>query len=415
MQALQADFLRPLPATSWSEALHFARLRKHRLHPKGWKVSAGSGQSLVADESGTMFSFGKSTGGVPRKVTGWTQRVAAVVCNLADRSLALTTGGTLWTTDGFMAIHQDGRFTEIGSALDTTSLDKKRVVGISASVWHTMVVTASGQVFTWGKGEHGQLGRGVKPKTSINDWTTNRDREPTLVFSLAREQAVAVAAGDEFSAVLTRGGAIFTFGSGASGQLGHGTTKDQHEPLRVAGLSGEVCVAVSTGRHHTLVATAGGGLFSFGEGYWGNLGHGNRLDCLVPTAVDSLKAEKLVAISAGMGHSIALAECGSVFTFGNGRSGCLGHGNAAVLTIPRRIEALAAKRAVSISGGDGYSLVAMADGAVYSFGSGHNGQLGHGDETDRAIPKRIDALRRGAGHMGAREESKTAGARTPES
>ena len=52
--------------------------------------------------------------------------------------------------------------------------------------------------------------------------------------------------------------------------------------------------------------------------------------------------------------------------------------------MPERIcGALAAVRAVAVSAGCEHSLVLAAGGAVYSFGYGSHGRLGHGDEEAR--------------------------------
>lgn len=59
--------------------------------------------------------------------------------------------------------------------------------------------------------------------------------------------------------------------------------------------------------------------------------------------------------------------------------------------MPERIcGALAAVRAVAVSAGCEHSLVLAAGGAVYSFGYGSHGRLGHGDEEARcnATPAR---------------------------
>ena len=47
--------------------------------------------------------------------------------------------------------------------------------------------------------------------------------------------------------------------------------------------------------------------------------------------------------------------------------------------------------AVEVAAGDHHTLVRTADGKVFSFGRGFNGQLGHNDTKQVSIPKRIDA------------------------
>ena len=69
----------------------------------------------------------------------------------------------------------------------------------------------------------------------------------------------------------------------------------------------------------------------------------------------------------------------------------LGHGDKRSRLVPEKIcGALAAVRAVAVSAGCEHSLVLAAGGAVYSFGFGSHGRLGHGDEEARcnATPAR---------------------------
>ena len=70
-------------------------------------------------------------------------------------------------------------------------------------------------------------------------------------------------------------------------------------------------------------------------------------------------------------------------TCGAGSTGCLGHGEWTPNTLPRLIESLLSKDISSISCGNDHVMALTADGTVYTWGSGHYGQLGLGDEDDR--------------------------------
>ena len=48
---------------------------------------------------------------------------------------------------------------------------------------------------------------------------------------------------------------------------------------------------------------------------------------------------------------------------------------------------------ISIACGDNHSLVLSASGDVYSFGRGHQGELGHPERTNEAEPKIVEGLR----------------------
>lgn len=63
-----------------------------------------------------------------------------------------------------------------------------------------------------------------------------------------------------------------------------------------------------------------------GRGARGRLGHGNGTNMLVSTRVDALRfgGAKIVMVSAGGYHSIAVTEEGEVYTWGSGVEGALG-------------------------------------------------------------------------------------------
>jgi len=56
------------------------------------------------------------------------------------------------------------------------------------------------------------------------------------------------------------------------------------------------------------------------------LGHGDQQSQLLPKKVEALADQRVVAVSAAHAHSLALTADGAVFTWGKGEDGCLGHG-----------------------------------------------------------------------------------------
>lgn len=47
--------------------------------------------------------------------------------------------------------------------------------------------------------------------------------------------------------------------------------------------------------------------------------------------------------------------------------------------MPRRVDALAGERVVGLAGGEAHSIAITDEGAVFSFGAGGDGRLGHGE------------------------------------
>merc|ERR1719424_992850 len=90
-------------------------------------------------------------------------------------------------------------------------------------------------------------------------------------------------------------------------------------------LGGERAVSVSAGGNHSLALTDGGA-WSWGGGAYGKLGHGDGQNQLLPKKIEAFAGQRVVAVAAGGFHSLALTADGAVWTWGEGETGCLSHG-----------------------------------------------------------------------------------------
>ena len=125
--------------------------------------------------------------------------------------------------------------------------------------------------------------------------------------------------------------------------MGHGDQEEaQLLPKKVEALAGQRVVAVSAGGHHSLALTADGGVWSWGSGVQGKLGHGDMQGQLLPKKIEALTGQRVVALSAGWQHSLALTADSAFFTWGQGETGCLGHGeDLSNQLLPKKVEAWA--------------------------------------------------------------------------
>lgn len=88
-------------------------------------------------------------------------------------------------------------------------------------------------------------------------------------------------------------------------------------------------IAVAAGEAHTLALTGDGSVYSWGRGTFGRLGAGSVADRLFPAKIefnsaDTRKRVKIVELSAGAYHSLALSDDGSVWSWGHNTYGQLG-------------------------------------------------------------------------------------------
>ena len=62
----------------------------------------------------------------------------------------------------------------------------------------------------------------------------------------------------------------------------------------------------------------------------------------MPKKIEGFAGRRVVAVSAGVYHSIALTADGAVFTWGKGEDACLGHGeDLSNQLLPKKVEAWA--------------------------------------------------------------------------
>ena len=156
--------------------------------------------------------------------------------------------------------------------------------------------------------------------------------------------------------------------------------------------AGRRVVAVSAGRNHSLAITADGAVWSWGDGMFFCLGHGDDQDQLLPKNVEAFIAgRRVVAVSAGDGHSLALTADGAVWSWGWGSFGKLGHGDQQDQLLPKKVEALADQRVIAVLAGAYHSLALTAVGAFFTWGKGEDGCLGHGEDlSNQLLPKKVE-------------------------
>jgi hypothetical protein len=144
--------------------------------------------------------------------------------------------------------------------------------------------------------------------------------------SLAAGRVHVAAAGQDHSAFIDEHGRLVTCGHGPA--LGHGeVTREVAVPTPVLWVQGVRVVGVSAGLQHMLALTESGEVLSFGHGRRGVLGHDNEFDRLTPTLIDALRGTRVIGVSAGPEHNLLLSEAGEALSFGDGSSGRLGHGD----------------------------------------------------------------------------------------
>ncbi len=183
----------------------------------------------------------------------------------------------------------------------------------------------------------------------------------------------------EASAELSDG--VYSFGQGSYGQLGHGDRDRQAVPTKIEGL--ENVKAVAAGGRHSLVLLQNGDVYAFGETRDGQLGLGDKEERYV------LEPEKIAGISnakdvfAGRFQSFILLENGDLYGFGRNVSGKLGVGDQEEKSTPTRVTGIS--NVQKVAAGERHTLALLENGDVYAFGLRDGGRLGLGPDVPQYV------------------------------
>ncbi|XP_023155082.1 probable E3 ubiquitin-protein ligase HERC4 [Amphiprion ocellaris] len=223
---------------------------------------------------------------------------------------------------------------------------------------------------------------------SVDSTQTPLTARPLEAFS--NIQVSQVSCGTKHSVVLTRDGWVFTWGQNSRGQLGLGKkSSGSGSPELVRSLSEIPLVQICAGGDQSFGLSVSGGLFSWGRNDCGQLGLGDSTDRSTPTSVQCLNMKKTVHVSCGKDHTAILTKHGSVFTFGSGQFGQLGHNSTRNEVRPRLVAELWGAKVIKLECGRNHTLVLTDTRKVYSFGCDDQGQLGRGDDPTVPLPVQL--------------------------
>jgi alpha-tubulin suppressor-like RCC1 family protein len=283
---------------------------------KGVKaLAAGANHSLALLGDGTVMAWGADESGqlgngstvesdVPTRAYGLSGVIAVAAGN--EYSLALLGDGTVmaWGANDQGQLG-DGK-TE-GSDVPVAVSGLSGVTAIAAGGEHALALLSDGTVMAWGDDELGQLANSSVPVRGGGEEGGEEIRfsdAPVAVEGVSG--ASAIAAGLHHSLALLPGGTVLAWGGDAAGQLGDGSiVREQEAPVPVSGLTG--VTAVAAGGEHSMALLSSGGVETWGEDKYGELGDGSAGEPSdVPVAVMGLGEVK--GIAAGTNHDVALSE-----------------------------------------------------------------------------------------------------------
>ena len=177
---------------------------------------------------------------------------------------------------------------------------------------------------------------------------------------------------------------IFGQGNNANGQLCIGNYISTDIPIRINNLKKIKINQIACGIGHVLALTDNNLIYSWGRFYKQenkkekekSTTHG---DYPFPQLIESLSNESIVKISAGNNHSMAITELGELYTWGEGIYGQLGHGINNNEQYPKKVEYFCNKfKIIDCMGGAMHSVALTEEGYLFGWGQNDKNQLNLG-------------------------------------
>jgi len=101
---------------------------------------------------------------------------------------------------------------------------------------------------------------------------------------------------------------MYTFGGGEHGQLGHGDKVNKVKPTIIEALDGIFVSQITCGWSHSVALTSNGRVYTWGNGDHGKLGHGSGKKVSTPQMVHQLKDHVVARVASYNEHTAALLE-----------------------------------------------------------------------------------------------------------
>lgn len=268
---------------------------------------------------------------------------------------------------------------------------EERVVQVSAGDSHTAALTEDGTVFYWGcfRDNNGVIGL-LEPM-----------KKCTLPVKVPmKEPVVKIASGNDHLVMLTLGGDLFTSGCGEQGQLGRvpeffanrggrkGLTRLLEPQLvKVRSRAKVHFTDAFCGAYFTFAVSEEGYVYGFGLSNYHQLGTKSIDACFAPEKLTCFKnsTTSWMGFSGGQHHTVCLDSNGQVYSLGRAEYGRLGLGQGAEeKSEPTPVSGVENVQVVACGASVSYAVTKR--GSVYAWGMGTNLQLGTGEEDDEWSP-----------------------------
>jgi alpha-tubulin suppressor-like RCC1 family protein len=235
-----------------------------------------------------------------------------------DGGLALDSEGNAWAW-GLNAVHD--LCLRSGTVVARPEKIPLAHVTLGTGARTHSLFDANGRLYACGSGEFGELGNGSSASSST----------PTPVVGLPAGTVKALTSSWGGSGALMADGTYYDWGYNEAGQLGDGTTRDSAVPIHVT-LPSKVNHVFQGGsgakNGQTVAVLSNGSLWTWGSGAQGQLGTGRRRSSTIPVPITLPRGAKAAAVASGGYASYAIDTSGELWSWGHNNDGQLGTGDS---------------------------------------------------------------------------------------
>ncbi|KAI5860381.1 regulator of chromosome condensation 1/beta-lactamase-inhibitor protein II [Durotheca rogersii] len=291
----------------------------------------------------------------------------------------------------------------INPYLDPRDPSAFHVDQFSCGGMHTVALTVTNQIITWGVNDKSALGRetdwngglrDIEEDSSDSDGDLNPyESTPAPVpekYFPSGTRFVQVAAGDSCSFALTDTGLVYGWGTFRDSKGEDRFSLDangvvveiQRKPACISGL--EKITQIACGANHALALDATGNIWAWGASEQNQLGRRvlprRYLESFKPSRVGVCR-NNAKFIASGEYHSFAIDRKDNVWAWGLNSFGEAGDakgagGNSILVPYPTKVRDLCGENIIHLDGGAHHSVALTADGRCLAWGRMDCGQLG---------------------------------------
>jgi alpha-tubulin suppressor-like RCC1 family protein len=254
------------------------------------------------------------------EMTSVGQTFTQIACGF-NHTVALTSTGRVFAC-GYNQFGQLGNNSFVNKSILTIMNNPflgATFTQISCGYDHTVALTSTGRVFACGRNNYGQLG--TSNFTNMIVLSPMLVPYPGIIFT-------KIASICSFhTGAITSTGDLFTCGRNNLGQLGDGTINNNKTILTAMALpSGLTFSQIACGLFYTVVITSDGFLGSCGDNQYGQLGNGSSDNKIILTPMTIPSGAIFTQISCGYYHTLVLDSIQNGYSCGYNNVGQLGNG-----------------------------------------------------------------------------------------